>query len=118
MTLKDKIRAILDCNFAETKDEIKEKASDVIADVINDFVNKEIKEYYDCKFNNKLKWITAEEGRKDTYNKLYLAWQPGYPMMIADWRTGRGYRDVNTDISINPVLVAYINMPEIIMSEC
>lgn len=31
--------------------------------------------------------------------------------MVADWRTGHGYRDVRTGESIDPVMVAYINLP-------
>lgn len=57
-----------------------------------------------------LEWITPEEGRKNTYRKLYLAYQPGYPLMVADWKTGHGYRDVRTGESINPIRVAYINL--------
>ena len=59
-----------------------------------------------------LEWITPEEGRKHTYDRLYLAYQPGYPLMIADWETGYGYRDIRTGKSIRPVAVAYINLPE------
>ena len=59
-----------------------------------------------------LKWITAAQGRKDTNGKLYLAYQPGYPLMIADWKTGHGYRDVRTGESIDPIRVAYINLPD------
>lgn len=60
-----------------------------------------------------LDWITPEEGRKKTWEKLYLAYKVGYPLMVCDWKTGRGYREIKTDISINPDLVAYINVPEI-----
>ena len=60
-----------------------------------------------------LEWITAEEGRKRTYGMLYLAYQPGYPLMVADWKTGHGYRDVRTGESISPIRVAYINLPEL-----
>ena len=59
-----------------------------------------------------LSWMSAEEGRIDTYQKLYLAYQPGYPLMIADWKTGHGYRDVRTGVSISPTKVAYINGPK------
>ena len=58
-----------------------------------------------------LEWITPKKGREDTYNKLYIAYQPGYPLMIADWKTGYGYRDVRTGESIEPLVVAYINLP-------
>jgi hypothetical protein len=58
-----------------------------------------------------LEWVTPEKGRENTWNKLYIAYQPGYPLMIADWRTGYGYRDVRTGESIDPVMVAYINLP-------
>lgn len=47
-----------------------------------------------------LEWITAAEGREDTYGKLYLAYEPGYPLTVADWKTGYGYRDVRTGMSI------------------
>ena len=57
-----------------------------------------------------LEWITPEEGRKDTCRKLYLAYQPGYPLMVADWKTGFWYRDVRTGESIMPIRVAYINL--------
>lgn len=59
-----------------------------------------------------LEWITAAEGREDTYGKLYLAYEPGYPLMVADWKTGYGYRDVRTGMSIKPIRVAYINLPD------
>ena len=59
-----------------------------------------------------LDWITPEEGRKNTYMKLYLAYQPGYPLFVADWKTGYGYRDVRTGESIDPIRVAYINLPD------
>lgn len=59
-----------------------------------------------------LNWITPEQGREDTYKKLYLAYCPGYPLIIADWRTGYGYRDVRTGESIHPTRVAYINLPD------
>lgn len=58
-----------------------------------------------------LEWITPEEGRKHTWDKLYLVYQPGYPLMVADWRTGHGYRYIRTGESIDPVMVAYINLP-------
>ena len=58
-----------------------------------------------------LKWISPAEGREHTWKKLYLAFQPGYPLMIADWKTGHGYRDVRTGESIDPTQVAYINLP-------
>lgn len=60
-----------------------------------------------------LDWITPEEGRKDTWEKLYLAYKVGYPLMVCDWKTGHGYREIETGISISPDLVAYINVPEI-----
>ena len=59
-----------------------------------------------------LAWMSAEEGRVNTYQKLYLAYQPGYPLMIADWKSGHGYRDVRTGVSINPTKVGYINGPK------
>lgn len=59
-----------------------------------------------------LKWITPEEGLKVTWGRLYLAYCPGYPLVVADWKTGRGYRDVRTGESIQPAAVAYINLPE------
>ena len=59
-----------------------------------------------------LEWITPEEGRKSTYNRLFLVYQPGYPLMVADWKTGYGYRDVRTGESIRPIRVAYINLPD------
>ena len=59
-----------------------------------------------------LEWITAAEGREDTYGKLYLAYEPGYPLTVADWKTGYGYRDVRTGMSIQPIRVAYINLPD------
>ena len=61
--------------------------------------------------DTKLHWITPEEGRESTYNKLYLAYQPGYPLMVADWKTGHGYRNVRTGEGINPKMVAYIDVP-------
>ena len=99
MRIRENIKSILDTCFSETKEENKQIAESQLCELFNE--------------NNKFKtkWITPEEGREDTYNKLYLAWQPGYPLMIADWLVGRGYRDVNTDISIHPLLVAYIEMP-------
>lgn len=57
-----------------------------------------------------LNWITPEEGREQPYGKLYLAYQPGYPLMIADWKTGHGYRDVRTGETIWPIRVAIINL--------
>lgn len=59
-----------------------------------------------------LDWISPAEGREKTYKKLYLAYQPGYPLMVADWKTGYGYRDVRTGESVNPIRVAYINLPD------
>ena len=46
------------------------------------------------------------------YVALYLAYQPGYPLMVVDWRTGEGYRDIRTRERVNPVLLAEINLPE------
>lgn len=104
MTFSDNIKAVLKTCFSETRDENIEAAHKGILDIIKNDVGD-------------LKWITPAEGRKSTFNKLYLALQPGYPLMIADWKTGHGYRDVRTGISIQPMLVAYINMPEIKYNE-
>ena len=59
-----------------------------------------------------LDWISAEEGRKTTYKKLFLVWQPGYPLTVCDWVSGHGYRDIRTGLSMHPVYVAYINLPK------
>ena len=56
-------------------------------------------------------WLRPNECAGDSHSQLYLAYQPGYPLMIADWKVGRGFRDVRTDISINPTLIARINAP-------
>ena len=61
----------------------------------------------------RLKWMTPADGLKSTVNKLYLAYQPGYPLMVADYKTGHGYRDVRTGETISPTMVAYINVPYI-----
>lgn len=60
-----------------------------------------------------LEWITPEEGRKNTWEKLYLVYKIGYPLMVCDWKTGHGYREVTTGMSVIPDLVAYINMPDV-----
>lgn len=65
-----------------------------------------------------LEWMTAKEARdQNTYQQLYLAYQPGYPLFVADWRTGYGFRDVRTGESIHPIRVAQINLPEDEISE-
>ena len=38
-------------------------------------------------------------------------------MMICDWKTGRGYREICTDVSVSPDLVARINLPDIGISK-
>ena len=60
-----------------------------------------------------LEWIAPEEGRKNTLEKLYLVYKIGYPLMVCDWKTGHGYREVTTGMSVSPDLVAYINMPNV-----
>ena len=60
-----------------------------------------------------LEWITPEEGRKNTLEKLYLVYKIGYPLMVCDWKTGHGYREITTGMSVRPDLVAYINMPNV-----
>ena len=64
-----------------------------------------------------LKWITPEEGRKPTYEQLFLVFKLGYPLMICDWKTGHGYREIYTGISVSPDLVARINVPDIGISK-
>ena len=64
-----------------------------------------------------LEWITPEEGRKSTYEQLFLIFKLGYPLMICDWKTGHGYREICTGISVNPDLVARINLPDIGISK-
>lgn len=62
---------------------------------------------------NKLNWISAKDGLIRYKNgDLMIAYQPGYPLMIADWKVGHGYRDVRTGESINPTRVAYIDLPD------
>jgi len=99
MTLEENICAIINCNFTETKEEIREFAVKSIVELLRNNTNS-------------LSWMTAAEGREETYGRLYLAYQPGYPLMIADWKTGHGYRDVRTGDSIRPTRVAYINLPD------
>lgn len=48
-----------------------------------------------------------------SHNKLYLAYQPGYPMMIVDFTTGHGLRDIRTRDHVEPIKVAEINLPRI-----
>ena len=100
--LRKNIEAVLDSCFSETKDENKKAALDNICKLITKDQS-----------NPNINWITPAEGREHTFNKLYLAFQPGYPMMIADWKTGHGYRDVRTGVSIQPTLVAYIDLPKV-----
>lgn len=59
-----------------------------------------------------LEWITPREDTKYKYGRLYLAYQPGYPLMVADWKVGHGYRDVRTGDHIDPLRIAYINLPD------
>lgn len=59
-----------------------------------------------------LEWISPEEGRESTYKKLYIAYQPSYALAICDWKTGIGYRDIRSGLSMNPTKVALINVPE------
>ena len=60
---------------------------------------------------NKLHWITPNEDAQKLQRKLYLAYVPGYPLFVADWRTGHGYRNVATGEHIEPDLIAVINAP-------
>ena len=65
-----------------------------------------------------LEWITPEEGRKSTYDQLFLVLKLGYPLMICDWKTGHGYRELCTGMSVtSPDLVVRINVPDIRISK-
>ena len=71
--LQKDIESVLDSCFSETKDENKKTALNSICDLISKDQS-----------NPNIDWITPAEGRERTYNKLYLAFQPGYQMMISE----------------------------------
>lgn len=60
-----------------------------------------------------LDWIDPAQDHNIDCKQLYLAYCPGYPLMVADWRTGHGYRDIRTRETIHPLRIAYINLPDL-----
>lgn len=43
---------------------------------------------------------------------LFVAFKYGWPLVIAYWRTGNGWRTLCGNTSIDPDLVAHINLPD------
>ena len=89
--------------------------NDKLVEAFNSGIDLAIKivvRYKDELLNNpNTVWLRTDECLDDSYSQMYLAYQPGYPLMVADWQTGHGFRDVRTDRSIQPVLLARISPP-------
>lgn len=45
-------------------------------------------------------------------NDLFLAYQNGWAICVAYWRTGKGWRRFSDNEHIHPELVAQINLPK------
>ena len=64
-----------------------------------------------------LDWLPLNEILIRRIEGPYIAYQPGYPLMIADWKCGIGYFDVRTGITIDPKLLAPFNLPKELFNE-
>ena len=45
-------------------------------------------------------------------NDLFLSYQTGWALQVVYWRTGYGWRRIDNNDSVNPELVAQINLPD------
>ena len=72
-----------------------------------------VNKYKDELLNEETEWLRPDRCHHDALDQMYIAYQPGYPLMIADWQVGRGYRDVRTDVSIQPTYLSRFSPPKI-----
>ena len=62
-----------------------------------------------------LNWKKPSElSYNDIVGRLFLAYRSGYALTVCDWKTGRGWKDIKTNESIDPEFVAVINLPDMI----
>ena len=60
-----------------------------------------------------LHWRKPRElSYSDIKDKLFLAYQPGYALVVCDWTTGEGWKDIKTNKCVDPEFVAVINLPD------
>jgi len=45
-------------------------------------------------------------------NNLFLSYRTGWPLCVVYFRTGEGWRRIDNNNSVNPELVAQINLPD------
>lgn len=45
-------------------------------------------------------------------NDLFLSYQTGWALQVVYWRTGCGWRRIDTNDPVDPELVAQINLPD------
>lgn len=57
-------------------------------------------------------WLMPDKCRDDKPNQMYIAYQPGYPLMISSWKVGRGFVDVRTNETIQPVYLFRFTPPK------
>ena len=59
-----------------------------------------------------LEWKTFIPERK-SLNQLYLIYRAGYPLTVAMWKTGYGFIDIKSDMTILEYdYIAEINLPK------
>jgi len=61
-----------------------------------------------------LEWhtiIDVTHSGESLNDKLFLAYEPGHPLMVSEWKCGHGFLDVRTGLHISPTHLAYINAP-------
>ena len=64
-------------------------------------------------FKGDLTWLSPEYiPFTSQQNDLFLAYQTGWPLCVAYWRTGYGWRRIDNNNSVDPELVAQINLPD------
>lgn len=60
-----------------------------------------------------LDWKTSEQWLHTlSYGNLYLAYRQGYPLMVVEWRSGTGFKDIKTGEIVIPKMIAIINLPK------
>jgi len=98
MILEKNISAIIESCFTETKEEIKKEAIDSIVEYIREYEN-----------NKDICWTPSN---LVGWSDLYLAYTPGRPLMVVDWKCGHGYRDIINRETVHPKYLARIVLPE------
>ncbi len=64
-------------------------------------------------FEGELIWIHPKYiPYTEAQNSLFLSYQIGWPICVAYWRTGMGWRRIDNGERVDPELVAQINLPD------